>query len=138
MTSNGTVETHITSRAFELTVSLLRSLEITIGIPHNSNWQDWTARQNRKTVFHAAVNHYCRELGITWAHSPQPLLFAAPSQQPPLLEELAGDEPPPTPAASAPPRPSLFFVPPRPEDEANVGLRSRKTKRKVIRGNMDG
>jgi len=124
-----------------------RSLELTIGIPHNSNWQDWGMRQNRKTVFHAAVNHYCKELGISWANSPQQILVTDPSERmPPAPSFFDGDDggdidgqpispAPPEQGATAPPKPSLFFLPP-PDDEPS-GLRARKTKKnKAIRGNM--
>lgn len=30
-------------------------MTLTIGIPHLQTWQDWGARQNRRTRFHAAV-----------------------------------------------------------------------------------
>ncbi|KAI0370172.1 hypothetical protein BV20DRAFT_944607 [Pilatotrama ljubarskyi] len=53
-----------------------RYLEITIGIPYNSNWQDWNLRLARKTAFHAAVNYYCRQLGITAYKSPMPIAIA--------------------------------------------------------------
>ena len=75
-----------------------RHLELTIGIGHNgydpfsstshnttgtyvktrvySNWQDWGLRLARKTAFHAAVQYFCRHLGIAAAESPIPIVFA--------------------------------------------------------------
>lgn len=114
---------------------------MTIGIPHNQNWQDWGAALMRRTAFHAAAQHYCRELGISWANSPQPILITSPeSKQPPTTEELevADDEgqellsPGPTsePPSGAlrspvpPSQPTLFFVPPK--DDRAAGLRKRK------------
>lgn len=32
-------------------------MTLTIGIPHLQTWQDWGARQNRRTRFHAAVKY---------------------------------------------------------------------------------
>lgn len=115
-----------------------RSMEITIGIPHNSNWQDWGAALNRRTAMHAAVNHYCRELGITFANSPQPILFRGySSNQPPDAEELDAtaaneeqEEPPLSPGpspgvgAAAPPQTTLFFT--APKDDKPTGLRKRR------------
>ena len=38
-------------------------------------WQDWGLRNARKTAFHAAVNFYCKQLGITSVGSLQPITF---------------------------------------------------------------
>ncbi|KAF9057504.1 hypothetical protein BJ165DRAFT_1397760 [Panaeolus papilionaceus] len=56
-----------------------RHLSLTIGIGHNGNWQDWGLRNARRTAFHAAVQYYCRQLGITAYESPLPVLFADPT-----------------------------------------------------------
>ncbi|KAK2466332.1 hypothetical protein APHAL10511_001974 [Amanita phalloides] len=52
-----------------------RYLELTIGIGHNGNWQDWGLRLVRKTAFHAAVQHYCRQLGIIGYEAQLPITF---------------------------------------------------------------
>ncbi|KAL4259158.1 EF-hand domain-containing protein [Pleurotus pulmonarius] len=52
-----------------------RFLEVTIGIGHNGTWQDWGLRNARKTAFHAAVNYYCKQLGIVCHASPLPISF---------------------------------------------------------------
>ncbi|KAF8450863.1 Mechanosensitive ion channel-domain-containing protein [Boletus edulis BED1] len=57
------------------TISFQRHLELTIAIPHNSTWQDWGLRNARRTAFHAAVQYYCRQLGITARESPMPLVY---------------------------------------------------------------
>ncbi|KAJ3514312.1 hypothetical protein NMY22_g14780 [Coprinellus aureogranulatus] len=59
-----------------------RYLTLTIGIPHNANWQDWAMRNARRTAFQAAVQYYCRQLGITGYEAPLPIVFqnADPSQ----------------------------------------------------------
>lgn len=57
-------------------ISYQRYLECTIGISHNSTWQDWGLRNTRRTAFHAAVQHYCRELGITAYEAPMPISYA--------------------------------------------------------------
>lgn len=44
-----------------------------------STWQDWGLRSARKTAFHAAVQHYCRELGIVCYKSPQPVIWGDPN-----------------------------------------------------------
>ncbi|KAH9813280.1 Mechanosensitive ion channel-domain-containing protein [Melampsora americana] len=48
-------------------------IEITFGMIHRENWQDWGARWNRRTAFHAAINYYSRQLGITFYGSEQPV-----------------------------------------------------------------
>ncbi|KAA1466007.1 hypothetical protein DENSPDRAFT_766710 [Dentipellis sp. KUC8613] len=53
-----------------------RHLEITIGIGHNGNWQDWGLRNARRTAFHAAVQYYCRQLGIVAHEAPMPIVWA--------------------------------------------------------------
>ncbi|KAJ8072898.1 hypothetical protein AAF712_005072 [Marasmius tenuissimus] len=74
-------------------------LEITIGMPHNSNWQDWGLRVARKTAFHAAVNYYCRQLGITGHEAPLPVVWADNESgtyvpgSPPASPYLYGDSP---------------------------------------------
>ena len=39
-------------------------------------WQDWGLRCARKTAFHAAVQYYCHELGITAHETPIPVEWA--------------------------------------------------------------
>ncbi|OSC98709.1 hypothetical protein PYCCODRAFT_1470850 [Trametes coccinea BRFM310] len=53
-----------------------RYLEVTIGIPYNSNWQDWGLKLAKKTAFCAAVNYYTRQLGIVTYKSPLPIAIA--------------------------------------------------------------
>lgn len=57
-------------------ISYQRYLECTIGISHNSTWQDWGLRNARRTAFHAAVQYYCRELGIIAYEAPMPITYA--------------------------------------------------------------
>lgn len=59
-------------------ISYQKYLEITIGIGHNGNWQDWGLRNSRKTAFHAAVHYYCRQLGIVGCEAPMPIVYADP------------------------------------------------------------
>ncbi|KAA1126599.1 hypothetical protein PGTUg99_029464 [Puccinia graminis f. sp. tritici] len=51
-------------------------MEVTIGMTHRENWQDWGGRWNRRTAFHAALNHYSRELGISFYNAEQPVQFS--------------------------------------------------------------
>ena len=100
--------------------------------------RDWGLRNARKTAFHAAVNYYCRQLGIIAYNTPIPLAFVHPE----TLEIVAG---PDTPApgdedaegadADAPPSPDpdrkpatvLGFTPPR-KNGIPSGMRPRKAK----------
>lgn len=43
---------------------------------HCRNWQDWNLRLARRTAFNAAVNYYCRELGIGTHESTIPIVYA--------------------------------------------------------------
>ncbi|KAJ7047743.1 Mechanosensitive ion channel-domain-containing protein [Mycena alexandri] len=60
-------------------IDFQRYLEFTMGFGHNGTWQDWGLRSARKTAFHAAVQHYCRELGIVCYASPQPIVWGDPN-----------------------------------------------------------
>ncbi|KAJ2930224.1 hypothetical protein H1R20_g6858, partial [Candolleomyces eurysporus] len=72
-----------------------RYLELTIGIPHNGNWQDWGLRNARRTAFHAAVQFYCRQLGITGYEAPLPIVFhESEALSTSLSPELAQDSQP--------------------------------------------
>ncbi|KAI0347502.1 hypothetical protein BDW22DRAFT_1322705 [Trametopsis cervina] len=70
-------------------IKYMRHLECTIGIAHNGNWQDWGLRGARKTAFHAAVNYYCRQLGIVAYNSTLPVQY---TQVPDLAEAQLPDE----------------------------------------------
>ncbi|KAJ7229071.1 Mechanosensitive ion channel-domain-containing protein [Mycena pura] len=63
-------------------IDFQRYLEFTMAIGHNGTWQDWSLRNARKTAFHAAVQYYCRELGIECYNSPQPVIWADPNLPP--------------------------------------------------------
>lgn len=60
----------------------MRYLEVTIGMPHNSNFQDWGARNNRRTAFHAAINHYSNLLGIEFYETARPVIFVDANNNP--------------------------------------------------------
>lgn len=84
-----------------------RCLEFTMGIGHNGyvycsflsanihnhvarNWQDWGLRNTRKTAFIAAAQFYCRQLGITYEESSQPVLLT--DARAPSLARTGGEE----------------------------------------------
>ncbi|KAI0824686.1 Mechanosensitive ion channel-domain-containing protein [Trametes gibbosa] len=128
-----------------------RYLEITIGIPYNSNWQDWGLRMQRKTAFYAAVNYYCRQLGIVAHKTPLPVAFADPDTGEVLMPDVdatpAGEEDGEFPESSPGPHADrraapaggekaggekatwLGFQPP-PEDGFPSGLKRRKPRSK--------
>ncbi|KAJ7067872.1 hypothetical protein C8F01DRAFT_978575 [Mycena amicta] len=60
-------------------IDFQRYLEFTMAIGHNGTWQDWNLRLARKTAFHAAVQFYCRDLGIECYNSPQPVIWTDPT-----------------------------------------------------------
>ncbi|TBU44799.1 Mechanosensitive ion channel-domain-containing protein [Dichomitus squalens] len=115
-------------------------LECTIGIPYNSNWQDWGLHNARKTAFHAAVNYYCRQLGIVAYEPALPLAYAnadtleiavgpeATSAEQDEDGELAEGDPPASPADPADRKAAVLgFTPPR-EDGIPSGMRRRRAK----------
>ncbi|KAG8707925.1 hypothetical protein FRC09_001538, partial [Ceratobasidium sp. 395] len=128
-------------------IDFQRSLEVTMGIPHNGTWQDWGMRNARKTAFHAAAQFYCRQLGITCGNSPQPVLI---QQSRPELEHhvrsdetLEGDLISPAeeiagPGAAVPVKAAaLGFVPP-PEEQNRLRQRKMKSRKGANRGMAEG
>ncbi|KIY72882.1 hypothetical protein CYLTODRAFT_343298 [Cylindrobasidium torrendii FP15055 ss-10] len=132
-----------------------RYLEITIGCLHNGTWQDWGLRCARKTAFHAAVQYFCRQIGIVGYEAPLPIVYGDPDTlvyQPPS-PGAGGDEDTPydgldggasrdhldkvNDVATAPAKPTLGFLPPA--TSRNGGnMRQRKHSRKAILRAMDG
>jgi hypothetical protein len=112
---------------------------------HRANWQDWGARWDRRTAFHAALVHYTKELRITLVNSAQPIEYWQSDLDNPVLEdddpaddldelrsplspaEGANDIPTPLPPA----QPLLGFVPPE-------GSRMRKRKGHSKKKGMSG
>ncbi|KAJ7499303.1 Mechanosensitive ion channel-domain-containing protein [Mycena latifolia] len=104
-------------------IEFQRYLEFTMAFGHNGTWQDWGLRSARKTAFHAAVQHYCRELGIVCYASPQPVVWnELPPYQPPTSPTVTsptspGDNAYDADAEAAPdeplvkPAPTLGFTP---------------------------
>ncbi|CED83793.1 Predicted mechanosensitive ion channel [Phaffia rhodozyma] len=62
-------------------INFQRNIELTIGIPHMANWQDWGAKNARRTRFHAAVKFYMEHHDITCTNSPQPITFIKSSEE---------------------------------------------------------
>ncbi|KAF7331844.1 EF-hand domain-containing protein [Mycena kentingensis (nom. inval.)] len=118
-------------------IAFQRYLEFTMGIGHNGTWQDWSLRNARKTAFHAAVQHYCRELGIECYNSPQPIIWTDPNTVAAVSSPYDPLSPSPGPAgddtemdmpvASSKPPPTLGFVP---HADSNL-LRARTKGRKA-------
>ncbi|KAG1715974.1 hypothetical protein ID866_1198 [Astraeus odoratus] len=121
------------NRWFQPTTSIMlqsinfqRYLEITIGIPHNSTWQDWGLRNTRRTAFHAAVQYYCRQLGIVYFESPMPIAYADPSSRLHTLPAETGAEVDDIPdEMDTAPRNLLGFTPPH---ATASHLRARKSR----------
>ena len=115
-----------------------------------SNWQDWGLRGTRKTAFHAAVQYYCRELGIIGYEAPLPVVYADPdtnTYKPMTSPDKEDLSPPSSNLTSSGTRqraqdkmPALGFLPP-PVDCSSHLMRARKTKRRkaaVGAGNVAG
>ncbi|KAI6047029.1 Mechanosensitive ion channel-domain-containing protein [Pisolithus marmoratus] len=118
-------------------ISFQRHLEITITIPHNATWQDWGLTCARRTAFHAAVQYYCRQLGIVCFESPMPIEFADADTQ--LFTPAAGAEAELEDALGeddGAPRNLLGFTPPH---STGSQLRARKSRgRKAAMRTADG
>ncbi|KAJ3841228.1 Mechanosensitive ion channel-domain-containing protein [Lentinula raphanica] len=81
-------------------INFQRYLEVTIGIGHNGTWQDWGLRCARKTAFHAAVQHYTRQLGIVCYESTQPVVYANAPDTPAINVFPEATMPPPSPGGN--------------------------------------
>ncbi|KAF9055375.1 hypothetical protein BDZ89DRAFT_937937 [Hymenopellis radicata] len=112
-----------------------RYLEITIGCGHNGTWQDWGLRCSRKTAFHAAVQYYCRQLGIIGFEPPRPIVYADADTMTyaPLSPGLPAEEvgEPDAPVENM--RPSLGFLPPMAARRANIRQRRSKGRKAILR-----
>ncbi|KAJ3503863.1 hypothetical protein NLJ89_g8241 [Agrocybe chaxingu] len=126
-----------------------RHLELTIGIGHNGNWQDWGLRLARKTAFHAAVQYYCRQLGIVGYEAPLPIVYADPktmTYQPespgfedilsptegvtsPVTEQRREQDARETEIEARNMKPTLGFLPPLADRSSHL-TRARKSKNK--------
>ncbi|KAF8608249.1 hypothetical protein BDV93DRAFT_519301 [Ceratobasidium sp. AG-I] len=134
-------------------IDFQRSMEITMGIPHNGTWQDWGMRNARKTAFHAAAQFYTRQLGITCANSPQPILVqsARPELEHRIHSEedtgdllVGGEDVQSTEAlggagatGGATKAGALGFVPP-PEEQNRIRQRKMKSRKGANRGMAEG
>ncbi|KAH0839621.1 Mechanosensitive ion channel-domain-containing protein [Lanmaoa asiatica] len=118
-------------------ISFQRHLEITIGIPHNSTWQDWGLRNARRTAFHAAVQYYCRQLGITAYASPMSLAYldSDTQQYTPVISETERRAQDRSDGIEGSTKNFLGFTPP---DQRGSQLRARKSKSRkaVLRGTV--
>ncbi|KAJ7937414.1 hypothetical protein B0H13DRAFT_1945860 [Mycena leptocephala] len=126
-------------------IEFQRYLEFTMAFGHNGTWQDWSLRAARKTAFHAAVQYYCRELGIVCYASPQPIIWGDPNLElppyPPATsptsptatspdEEVAQPELDPT----AKPAPTLGFTPHMTSTLQRVRTRGKKAAMRAAGG----
>ncbi|KAG8218341.1 Mechanosensitive ion channel-domain-containing protein [Butyriboletus roseoflavus] len=112
-------------------ISFQRHLEITISIPHNSTWQDWGMRNARKTAFHAAVQYYCRQLGITAYNSPMPLVYSDTPQYTPESERRSQE---PLHGVEGSTKNFLGFTPPDQRGPQLLRARKSKSRKAILRG----
>lgn len=127
-------------------ISYQRYLECTIGISHNSTWQDWGLRNTRRTAFHAAVQFYCQELGITAYEAPMPIAYADTNTQhynapqeavpPNIFSDIQSPSRRRSPDASR--KSFLGFTPPRDQGthltRAHKRVRKGKSRKAAVRG----
>ncbi|KAJ7579082.1 Mechanosensitive ion channel-domain-containing protein [Mycena floridula] len=120
-------------------------LEVTIGIPHNGNWQDWGIRCARKTAFHAAVQYYSRQLGIEGYEAPLPVVYLDSDTHMPLSPLPAGETGQAVDSntdlniknlekEAEQMKPSLGFLPPLAARSAHIRARKSKSKKAILRG----
>ncbi|KAJ7237191.1 Mechanosensitive ion channel-domain-containing protein [Mycena haematopus] len=121
-------------------IDFQRYLEFTMGFGHNGTWQDWGLRSARKTAFHAAVQHYSRELGIVCYNSPQPIVWGDPNLELPPYPPLSPETEVKSPTAGSPdevddtdmvlkPTPTLGFTPHTTSGLSRVRTRGKKAVR---------
>ncbi|KAH7888056.1 Mechanosensitive ion channel-domain-containing protein [Phlebopus sp. FC_14] len=121
-------------------IDFQRHLEITIIIPHNATWQDWGLYNMRRTVFHAAVQYYCRQLGIVAYESPLPIVYADPDTQQytlPAEFDVVGDSSSSQKEiseAEATPKSFLGFTPPSQQDSQAMRVRKSRSRKVALRG----
>jgi len=118
-------------------IAFQRHLEITITIPHNSTWQDWGVKNARKTAFHAAVQYYCRQLGISACESPIPIAYLdSDIQMTPAIPEIEHHNPEhPVRRSEGPTKNFLGFTPPQERGSQQLRARKSKSRKAVLRGN---
>lgn len=109
--------------------------------PPPRNWQDWGLRSARKTAFHAAVQYYCRQLGIVGYEAPLPVVYADPNTQTykPMTSPSKDDSPSLGPTSprnqdqavktARDMKPVLGFLPPLTDRSSHL-MRARKSKKK--------
>jgi hypothetical protein len=101
-------------------------------------------RNARKTAFHAAVQHYCRQLGITCYGSPVPYAYVDPNTHQLLAEPVGAYSPDEQQqqqgpldqadedAAAQQPLRTLGFLPPE-SQRADVRARRSKSRKVMLR-----
>ncbi|KAJ6543841.1 Mechanosensitive ion channel-domain-containing protein [Mycena capillaripes] len=126
-------------------IEFQRYLEFTMAFGHNGTWQDWGLRSARKTAFHAAVQYYCRELGIECYAAPQPIIWGDPNLELPPYPPLTS---PTSPTAASPegetedvvldpavkPTPTLGFTPHMTSTLLRARTRGKKAAMRAVGG----
>ncbi|OBZ76368.1 hypothetical protein A0H81_03665 [Grifola frondosa] len=97
--------------------------------------RDWGLRNARKTAFHAAVNYYCRQLGIVAYQSPLPITYVGQEMMEvpaptPVDEEM---EPSMEPEREQGRPVTLGFRPPADKLSRNVRVRKARSKKAMLR-----
>lgn len=70
-------------------INYMRYIEISVGMTHRANWQDWGARFYRKNAFGAALHYYLKKHNIRYYQPNQPIVYW------PEQVETAASSPPP-------------------------------------------
>lgn len=124
----------------------MRAIEITVGMAHRANWQNWGERWEHRTAFHAALLHFSKELGITYVASPQPVQYWQEDlDAEPIYDDddLLGDDlrsplspadgngGGEVPAPLPPPQPLLGFLPP---EGSTMRRRKGLSRKKMMAG----
>ncbi|KAH7916809.1 Mechanosensitive ion channel-domain-containing protein [Hygrophoropsis aurantiaca] len=121
-------------------IDFQRHLELTITIPHNSTWQDWGLRNARRTAFHAAVQYYCRQLGVEAYESPIPIVYANQDAQrylpPPFDSPINSNMPLAEQSRDEGPEAKYFlgFTPPHKQGANLSRARKSKSRKAALRG----
>ncbi|PWN23091.1 hypothetical protein BCV69DRAFT_280704 [Microstroma glucosiphilum] len=59
-------------------ISYMTYIEISVGMTHRANYQDWGARFQRKNAFGAALTYYLKKHGVRYYQPAQPIVYTQP------------------------------------------------------------
>lgn len=68
-------------------ITNMRSWEISCGMTHRANYQDWGARFHRKNAFGAALTYYLKKHNVRFVQPTQPVVYLGATSPPPGYDD---------------------------------------------------